>query len=252
MNTPEFNVDINELIDNISFASIQSNIFEFFDSKYFIRDGHKPHIIHYVKMNPLPKDKKIIILSATLPIFIYEKLYGDQLEIIDIRDVEHVGTIKQYTKRSCSRNALKYYVDEISHDVGEKPVLTFKAYSNKFKNPISDMYFGNCSGYDTMNGKDMVVVGTPHRNPIEYMLIAKFLGIEYSTNDLNLDDMYVEFNGFGFMFKTYRNEGLRMIQLTLIESELIQAVGRARVLRKDVLVEVYSNLPLRISNEFVF
>jgi energy-coupling factor transporter ATP-binding protein EcfA2 len=251
-NTPEFSIDINDFIDNISIASVQSNIFEFFGSKFFVRDGNKPHIIHYVKMNPLPKDKKIIILSATLPIFIYEKLFGDQLEVINIQDVDHVGTIKQYTKRSCSRNALKYYIKELSDEIGDKRVLTFKSYGNQFTNPIKEMYFGNCSGYDTMNGKDLVVVGTPHRNPIEYMLIAKFLGIDFTTTDLKLDDRYVEYNGFRFMFKSYQNEGLRMIQLALIESELIQAVGRARTLRTNATVEVYSSLPLRISNEFVY
>ena len=37
---------------------------------------------------------------------------------------------------------------------------------------------------------------------------------------------------------------LREIQLYLIESELIQAVGRARLLRNDCTVTVLSNLPI--------
>jgi hypothetical protein len=249
--TPEFNVDIKELIENISVSSIQSNIFEFFNSKYFVRDGENPHIIHYVNINSLPRDKKIIILSATIPLFIYQKMYGDRIKIIEIKDVVHQGTIRQYTKRSCSRNALKHYIKDISDSIGEKPVITFKSYSNQFRNPIKDMYFGNCSGYDTLKGRDLVVVGTPHRNPIEYILLAKLLGIEFSTNDLMLDDQYVEYNGIRFLFKTYKNEGLRNIQLSLIESELIQAVGRARALRTNVLVEIYSNFPLRITSEFM-
>lgn len=40
------------------------------------------------------------------------------------------------------------------------------------------MYFGNCSGYDTMKGKDMAVVGTPHRNNVECLLTAKVLDID--------------------------------------------------------------------------
>ena len=41
-------------------------------------------------------------------------------------------------------------------------------------------------------------------------------------------------------------------QLALIESDLIQAVGRASTLRTDATVELYSNFLLRISNHFIF
>ena len=43
-----------------------------------------------------------------------------------------------------------------------------------------------------------------------------------------------------------------LIQLGLIESDLIQAVGRARTLRTEAIVELYSNFPLRISHQFVW
>jgi hypothetical protein len=58
----------------------------------------------------------------------------------------------------------------------------------------------------------------------------------------------LEHNGFRFYFKTFENDDLREIQLQMIESELIQAVGRARVLRNDCIIEVYSNLPLQQAN----
>jgi len=51
-------------------------------------------------------------------------------------------------------------------------------------------------------------------------------------------------------FSCFENEELRKIQLSFIESDLIQAVGRARTLRTDAKVEVYSNFPLRISDSF--
>ena len=44
---------------------------------------------------------------------------------------------------------------------------------------------------------------------------------------------------------TYRDELLRTIQFHLIESELEQAVGRARTLTERCNVRVYSNFPLR-------
>jgi hypothetical protein len=54
------------------------------------------------------------------------------------------------------------------------------------------------------------------------------------------------------MFKCYDHPELREIQLGLIESDLTQAIGRARTLRTDATVEVYSNFPLRISDQFIW
>jgi len=250
--TPIHNINIEAMIENVSMASIETNIFDFFSSDFFIRDNHEPHIIHYVIKRKLPMLKNIIILSATLPIFIYKKLFGNNLEIIDIKDVNQIGEVIQYTKKSCSRNSLNRYVNDISNTIGDKPVLTFKSFASKFRNPIKDMYFGNCSGYDTMKGKDMVVVGTPHRNNVEYLLIAKVLGIDFKTTDTTMSFQKIEYNGFKFMFNCYDKIELREIQLALIESDLIQAVGRARTLRESAKVEIYSNFPLRISDRFVY
>ena len=250
--TPTFSIDLDDLIDKVSSFSIQSNIIEFFASSHFIRDGHNPDCFHYVVKRELPTDKKIIILSATLPVYIYEKLYGERLVVIDIRDVKQQGSVIQYTNRSCSRDGLKRYSDQISAEIGEKPVITFKSYSPKFKNPAENIHFGNCSGYDVLKGQNIAVVGTPHRNNIEYFLTAKVLGIDFKTPDTTMSYQKIEYNGFRFKFNCFDNDQLRKIQLALIESELIQAVGRARTLRTDARVEVYSNFPLRITDEFRF
>lgn len=61
----------------------------------------------------------------------------------------------------------------------------------------------------------------------------------------------IEYNGFKFMFNCYDNEELREIQLSIIEAELIQTVGRARTLKTDATVDLYSNFPLRITTEFI-
>ena len=60
----------------------------------------------------------------------------------------------------------------------------------------------------------------------------------------------IDYNGFRFKFNCFEHPESRKIQLSLIESDLIQAVGRARTLRTDANVEVYSNFPLRISDSF--
>lgn len=248
--TPSFAIDIDELIDVISDLKVDSNIVDFLKSSYFIRDGLNPDIINYIVKRDLPKNKKVIIMSATLPVHIYQKLFGDRVEVIDITNVNQQGTVIQYTNRSCSRNGLNNYVHKISEKIGDKPVLTFKSFRHHFQNPVTEMYFGNCSGYDSMKGQDMAVVGTPHRNNIEYFLTASILGIDYKSTDTTMSHQKIEYNGFRFKFNCFDNEELRNIQLSLIESDLIQAVGRARTLRTSAQVDLYSNFPLKISDEF--
>ncbi|WP_296686219.1 hypothetical protein [Flavobacterium sp.] len=250
--TPTFLIDIDSLVEAVSETSIQSNVFDFLNSSFFLKDGSDPDLIHYVVKRDLPKDKKIIIMSATIPIEIYKKLYPNRIEVIDIGDVKQMGSVIQFTKRSCSRNSLNRYSSLISDEVGEKPVITFKTFSNQFKNTVKEMYFGNCSGYDTLKGKDIAVVGTPHRNNIEYFLTSMVLGIEFKTTQTTMSFQRIEYNGFKFKFNCFDNEDLRMVQLSLIQSDLIQAVGRARTLRTNSKVDLYSNFPLRISDEFIF
>lgn len=250
--SPGLFIDDDEIINRISSLKVDSNIFDFQNSSYYVKDGHNNNNIYYVVKRELPKTKKVIIMSATIPIHIYQELYGDRVEIIDITDVKQQGSVTQYTNRSCSRDGLKNYGKKVSKKVGDKPVLTFKTMRNQFKNPVDEMYFGNCSGYDSLKGKDIAIVGTPHRNNAEYFLTARILGIDVNNIDSSMLFQKVEYNGFRFKFNSFVDEGLRNIQLSLIESDLIQAVGRARTLRTDAHVDLYSNFPLRISDEFIY
>ena len=250
--TPTFLIDIDSLVEAVSKTSIQSNVFDFLNSSFFLKDGKDPDLIHFVIKRNLPIDKKIIIMSATIPIEIYKRLYPNRIEVIDIGDVKQMGSVIQFTKRSCSRNSLGRYSSIIRNEVGDKPVITFKAFSHQFKNPVKDMYFGNCSGYDSLKGTDIAVVGTPHRNNIEYFLTAIVLGIEFKTTQTTMSFQNIEYNGFKFKFNCFDNLELRMIQLSLIQADLIQAVGRSRTLRTNAKVDLYSNFPLRISDEFIF
>jgi len=250
--TPVLSVDLDEVIDKVSKTTISSDIFSFYRSSYMMRDPGTPNTVHYVVKKDLPLNKKVIILSATIPVYIYQKIYGDRVEVIDICDVEQIGEIIQYTKRSCSRNGLAKYHREISDQVGNTPVITFKSFQHQFQNPVKDMYFGNCSGYDGMKGQDLAVVGTPHRDNVQYLLTASVLGIDFKTSDTTMTHQKIEYNGFRFSIKCYDHQDLRNIQLSFIESDLIQAVGRARTLRTNAMVEVFSNFPLRISDRFIY
>jgi hypothetical protein len=249
--TPPFPGDPEELIHCISTTNVNSNLIGLITSTFYIKDARDNNTLHYIQQIPLPSKKRIIILSATAPVEIYRVLYGNRLHVIELTDVEQQGTILQYTKQSCSRNAMQRYAPSLSEKVGNTPVITFKRYSSSFLNPVKGMYFGNCSGYDNLKGQDLAVVGTPHRNNVLYHLIAAEISSQPMSN-LNMNYQKVEHNGFRFKFNCFDDPLLRNIQLSLIESDLLQAVGRARTLRTHAKVQVFSNFPLRISTNFIY
>lgn len=248
--TPQFSVDLEDLFKFCEDKNIfETNVFDFLRSKFFIKKGAN---IQYVIKNDLPNGTKNIIMSATIPIEFYDKLYPNRkFESIDFRNVSQAGSIIQYTGRSCSRDGLSRYGEKISEEIGDKIVITFKDFKSIFQNSPEEIHFGNCSGYDDLKGKDIAVVGTPHRNNNEYFLLGKLMGVEFDYYNSPFRYQKVKFNGFEFMINTFDNEGLRNIQLSLIESDLVQAVGRARSLRYDCTVELYSGLPLHISDSFI-
>ena len=92
-----------------------------------------------------------------------------------------------------------------------------------------------------MQGQDIAVVGTPHMAECVYKLMAYHMQGDVSDT---LHYREVEYNGFKFWFHTYGDELLRQIQFWLIESELEQSVGRARLLRNDCTVHLFSDFPL--------
>jgi hypothetical protein len=249
--TPRFKGDPEELIHCIPTLNVQSNVIGLLTSTYYIKDARDNNTLHYIQQIPLPNKKRILILSATAPVEIYRALFADRLKVIELTDVEQEGTIIQHTKQSCSRNAMNRYSESLSQKVGELPVITFKRFRSSFKNPVEDMYFGNCSGYNNLKGKDIAVVGTPHRNNVLYHLIAAQINGSNTPNH-SMNYQKVEYNGFRFKFNCFDDPLLRNIQLSLIETDLLQAIGRARTLRTNATVQVYSNFPLRATTKFIF
>lgn len=263
--TPEFDLPIHLLIEKIKYEPSTSNFIEFFSSNRFYKEeftdkkGQVHTTIHYCKFNTLPTNKKIIILSATINHAFYEKAFPGQVEVIEIPEIENMGKVTQYTKYSNSRESLKKRdQEELLDKIGNKPVITFMSNTQTLnqeyikENGDLGIYFGNTRGYNDLKGKDIIVIGTPHINPIVYLFHAEFIGIDTNKIDQKMDYQTIQHNGMQFKFQTFNDPELRNIQLNLIEGELIQAVGRARTIRTDAQVQVYSNFPLTISDEYIF
>lgn len=205
-----------------------------------------------MNQHPLPSDRKIIIMSATLNLSIYTQILGERAEIVDLSDVETEGTIIQHTKKSYSRSSLEGSVDELNEKLEDKPTLTFMTYADQVKNGVTEIYYGKSEGFDSLKGKDINVVGSNFKNQALYLLRGKCLGINVDKYNRKFKYQNVQWNGFRFAFNTFTNKELREIHLADLSSSLTQLIGRARALREDVQVDVYSSLPLRITDKFIY
>ena len=177
-------------------------------------------------------------------ISVYEKQFGDKLNFIELGQIKNKGILKQNSDYSYSRESLKNDKAKLKSKenmTDEDCVITFKALEEDF-NAESKMHFGATQGRNSMSGKNITVIGTPHFNNTAYLLMAYSLG--YEVTDTTMKYQQIERNGYRFPFMTYNDEFLREIQLNFIESELLQAVGRARLVAHDCVVTLFSNYPL--------
>jgi len=133
-------------------------------------------------------------------------------------------------------------VDSIKKWSGFERTITFKKYSKDI------LHFGNTEGFDEWAGDDIDVIGTPYHAEFLYRLFAFMVGADGDLTERMRPNYPIIQNGYSFRFTTYENETLRDIHLWMIESELEQAVGRARLLRNKCYVNLFSNYPLRQAN----
>ena len=196
-------------------------------------------------------DKKCIILSATANEKMYRLLFSDrEIRFIDIGNIETEGElILHYT--GFSRNKLSKEfdkcIDKIKQETkGISNVITFAKFENKFRKAgfNSIAHFGACSGLDAYKGEDLIVAGTPHIDERVYILLASIIEEDFKGNHV-IKYSNITRNGYEFYFNTFESsELLQEIQFYFIESELVQAVGRARILRNAAKVHLFSNYPI--------
>jgi hypothetical protein len=243
---PKFDVDrrfLSQIAAKVR-LDLASDVLGLLDAIVFIKTN--VHTISYVVRRDLPKNRKIIILSATANKKLYEQLYGDRVDFVDIGQVETAGTLIQHTDYSYSRQCLENHPElfaVIRQRFPKAALVTFKKYA---KEVVADLHFGAVEGINYLTGQDLVIVGTPHVNSTVYTLIAYGLGIQLSIWDYTkFKYAPVQRNGYEFWFTTYSSGNiLQEIQLHLVESELYQSIGRARILREKCTVHLFSNYPI--------
>ena len=198
--------------------------------------------VSFMNQVKLSKDAKYIMVSATVDEQVCELYLGkDNMVFHECMKAEYEGVLNQYYDKSMSRtdidkdNAVLERIKKLS---GFMYTITFMKYH------FGELHFGNTAGCDFMKGKNIDVIGTPHQPEWIYKLFAYSLGLESSIGAKLKPVASVEHNGYRFRFTTYDDLIMRAIQFYIIESELEQAVGRARLLRKKCTVNLFSNFPL--------
>jgi len=182
-----------------------------------------------------------IMVSATMNEEILRHLYGP-INFHQCRTAPYKGILKQDPTYPMSRAFIDNHLgifDLIKTFTGVDDIITFKKYEK------GELYYGNTDGRDIFKGKDLNVIGTPHQPEWMYKLFAYTFNFDFDIDARLMPNMLVEHNGWRFPFTTYEDPVLRNIQFYMIESELEQAVGRARLLRCDCIVHLFSNFPLR-------
>jgi hypothetical protein len=194
----------------------------------------------------LRNDTKYIMVSATVDEKICEYYFGkNNMKFQECKKARYTGTLNQYYDKSMSRACIDKdpaIIKRIEKYFDSEYIICFKKYN------LSDLYFGNTAGCDHMKGKNISVIGTPHQQEWIYKLFAYSIELDFDENAKVQSGITVDNNGYRFRFTTYNDDVLRAIQFYMIESELEQAVGRARLLRYDCTVNLFSNFPLWQAN----
>jgi len=225
--------------------------------------------IYMGKRLPFP-NKPIIILSATAHEGIYRELFP-QVEFYDYLLIGEGGKLVQYLDNSYTRTALKEAdVENIAKDIENIILenggvlqdgkynfvaLTYKDTTSKkliealeVRNIPVDRkaYFGKAIGQDHLKGKNIILIGTPNVPEIANKMVGLMLfGDKVDLNSEFITTEKQEVNGFKVRYGTFNDPLLKMVQSYNLESELLQAVGRARLSRGDNKAILLSRYPLK-------
>lgn len=224
----------------ISERNISTNVNTFMKASALCRDNKYIHCFMPVELQHV----KCTIVSATADEDIYRMCFPDRHIHFEVcKKAKYTGHLIQDCSRSYSRRDIEQDDDLIERIIEENPGFKYVISFMRYKHICNDckIHFGNTEGCDYMKGENLLIIGTPHMNEFIYKLLAVHIGI---SADAKMRHREVSNEGYKFWFNTYDNENLRKIQLWFIQSELEQAVGRARLLRFDCTVKLFANLPL--------
>jgi hypothetical protein len=225
-------------------------------------DAESPERVYCITRQKLRDDRKYVILSATADERVYRILFGDRLEFIDLSGTALKGKLVCHTARSYSKRSIYSDPDTFAAKVqadkskyGFKGIITHKfcalrengEMSLKGSNGTVPVFgtFGGLQGLDSLGGMSIAVYGAPY--PPEYVvkLWAAVLGLNVDEDGFDFAERAVEWNEFEIFVPTCSDDpDLQRLYLWLAHSDIVQAVGRARLVNNDCEVHVFAKLPV--------
>lgn len=199
---------------------------------------------YYLCVDRLPPVKHIV-LSATLNGEIYRRYFSDRrIHEYPVVSAAYKGKLKQYTFHSMGRSDLKkkMKVFDIARKIAGDLDISVISFECMGKLNDLNLHFGNATGVNGLRGMDLVIIGTPFKNPMFYKLAACYFGGLVDASQ-NLHTRKITYKRYTFPLMAYEDELLREIQMYSLESELEQCIGRARLLREDCTVYLFSSFP---------
>ena len=217
-------------------------------SKFYVRKKENElnldeDTISFIKPVTFCPHIKYIMVSATVDEEICQNYFqNNNVVFYECKKARYKGTLFQYPQKSMSRASIANDPGivkrlKLKFDFGDESVITFKSQN------IGTLHFGNTEGSNSLEGKNILVIGTPYHPDFLYKQVAFTMGIDFDEEE-KMESCYVIHNGYRFRFTTFKDEELRKIHFWMIESELEQAVGRARLLRNSCEVHLFSNFIL--------
>ncbi|MFS2171414.1 hypothetical protein [Priestia megaterium] len=247
------------------------DIFHILGSQVLTCKNHSqwPATIYTQDYSNVFKNKKILIMSATLDENVHLDLFKNKIcrntEWVDMPRTQIKGKIISHADLSTTKNSFDKNPERISlinkkiQEIGcIEHIITYKDKKNEIKNGGNNhMHFYNTAGYNDYSGQNLAIVGTPNNIPenavtLYYLIygeVPKSLKYDKEKEEIiydlrNRSIIKDEFKFSFFTFEHAEDDKVRAIHIWSTYSELIQAVGRARLTHYECEVHVFSRLPI--------
>ena len=187
---------------------------------------------------------RIIILSATPDIDTIKKIASLSGKTVRVfkqdKQVKRVGKINQVLINS-SKNKIKDNVEKIKELNDAEVTITHKSMVGTYNSNSDNIpYGGNVMGYNSLKGKNISIAYTLQAKPEYYKMKYCLLHEDKAPLD-KTEYAKVTWHKSRFLFYSAANDKLRNIIMQHIDSEMVQAIERARTLTEDCTVTVFSN-----------
>ena len=243
----------------------ESDLLEFLTSRTvaFVRprtpEERNSEAVVYASRRTLPKCvKKYVIASASVNPRLCEAHWGQgEVEFLLMSHIAYKGDLFLHPEKSFASSSFRgkekeKILSKVQAILYEHPDIALicskavkKALPSAQKNRVV-CTFGATEGLNEFQGRDLLIIGALHRPDYVYKLIAVALGKKLGLDTtMELQYQQVSRGDYDFCAVAFDDELLQEIQFAMIENDLEQAVGRARLVSHNCRVDLFTNIPLQ-------